>query len=147
MVMRNKVIILLALVLLITVLSACHATAEGPLPHSMKGYELYSWQEQGQWHFTLITGTNRNKNMEEIVSGENIVAADGWVDIHAVGVEEIKSVLSKIPENEFVFWSRGHWVIPGEPEDITLTLPPAEIIDAVKAHVDKYGLDFLVDSF
>jgi len=25
------------------------------LPHSMKGYELYSWLEDGRWHFTLIT--------------------------------------------------------------------------------------------
>ena len=36
------------------------ATAAGQLPHSMKGYELYLWQDNGQWHFTLITGTNRN---------------------------------------------------------------------------------------
>jgi hypothetical protein len=34
------------------------------LPRSFKGYELYSWEEEGQWHFTLITGTDRTKTIE-----------------------------------------------------------------------------------
>jgi hypothetical protein len=46
------------------------------LPHSMKGYELYSWSQDGEWHFTLITGTNRNKTLEEIISPSNTVTAD-----------------------------------------------------------------------
>ena len=42
------------------------------LPHSMKEYELYSWAEDGFWYFTLITGTNRNKTLEETISGTDI---------------------------------------------------------------------------
>jgi hypothetical protein len=72
------------------------------LPHSMKGYELYSWLEDGQWHFTLITGTNRNKTLEEIVSKEDFISEVGWVKVHAVGVEAIEAVLSKLPRNEFI---------------------------------------------
>lgn len=45
------------------------------LPHSPKGYELYSWQAGDEWRFTLITGTNRLKRYEEIVSTENLVTA------------------------------------------------------------------------
>jgi hypothetical protein len=48
------------------------------LPHSIKGYELYSWSEYSQWHFTLITGTNRSKTLREIISIEDIVSEDGW---------------------------------------------------------------------
>jgi len=80
------------------------ATTGDKLPHSAKGYELYWWQEDGQWHFTLITGTNRNKSLEEIVSNENIVSEDGWVHIHVVGVEAIETVLSRLPQNEYVGW-------------------------------------------
>jgi len=80
--MRKKITYLLVPLLLVSVLSTCQATSAGPLPRSMKGYELYSWQEQGQWHFTLITGTNRNKQLEEIISDGNTVSEDGWVKIH-----------------------------------------------------------------
>jgi len=46
-------------------------------PPSMKGYELYSWEEDNQWHFTLITGTNRTKTMEEITSEEDFISETG----------------------------------------------------------------------
>jgi len=63
--MKNKIIIVLALVILVSGIAACSTTSKEPLPSSMKGYELYSWQEEGQWHFTLVTGTNRNKTLSE----------------------------------------------------------------------------------
>ena len=73
------------LILIITLLlSACSRSPEltispsGTLPHSMKGYELYSWQVGDDWHFTLITGTNRLKTLEEITLGEDVVTPDGW---------------------------------------------------------------------
>ena len=66
----------------------------GALPHSMKGYELYSWADDGQWHFTLITGTNRTKTMEEITSKEHLISEIGWERIHVVGADAIKEVLS-----------------------------------------------------
>jgi len=116
---------------------------KGTLPHSMKGYELYSWQEKGQWQFTLITGTNRNKGLEEIVSGENEVTEDGWIRIHTVGVDEIKNVLRRLPENEFVFWSEGQWVIePTQPTDINLAYKTEEIVNEIKEHAKQCGLNF-----
>ncbi len=142
--MRKKVTYLLALILLISVLPACQAAGDGPLPHSMKGYELYSWELDSGWHFTLITGTNRNKSLEEIVSGENKESEDGWVDIHTLGVEGIKDVLSRVPEGEFVSWNGGQFVLPTEQAVVKLVLPPADIVNEIKDHAEQHGLDFFV---
>jgi hypothetical protein len=43
-------------------------TEPDDLPESMKGYELWSWNEGGTWKYTLITGTNRCKEAEEITT-------------------------------------------------------------------------------
>ena len=61
----------------------------------MKGYELYSWSEDSQWHFTIITGTNRNKTLEEITSQGDYISESGWVKGHFVSVDAIKDVLSR----------------------------------------------------
>jgi hypothetical protein len=52
-------------------------TSVEKLPRSFKGYELYSWEEEGQWHFTLITGTNRIKTIEEITSKGDFISETG----------------------------------------------------------------------
>ena len=111
------------------------------LPHSMKGYELYSWEENGQWHYTFITGTNRIKTMEEITSEEDFISEIGWVNIHVVGVDAIKDVLGKLPKGESVFWCNelhmGETTGP-----IDLHLPPDQIVDAISEHAEQCGLDF-----
>ncbi len=142
--MKKAAIYLLLLVLLIPVLSACNATSQAPLPRSMKGYELYSWQEAGQWHFTLITGTNRNKTLEEVTTGENKEGEDGWVNIHVIGVEEVKAVLSRVPAKEFISWSGSGTVTQEEGADIKLVLPPEDIVNQIKDHAEKCGIDFMV---
>jgi hypothetical protein len=142
-VMRNIVVYLLLVVLLVPIFSSCSSKAEGPLPHSMKGYELYSWQEQGQWHFTLITGTNRNKTLEEIVSNVNPSKED-WVNIHMTGVEAIKAVLKRIPPNEWVSWQAQGFVIPPDEAKVKLALPPADIVKEIKDYVANLGFNFYV---
>jgi hypothetical protein len=142
--MKNKVLILLALAMLVTGLAACSNTSKEPLPHSLKGYELYSWQDAGQWHFTLITGTNRNKTLSEIVIGEGGAAGDGWVNLHALGVDEIKDILRRVPEGEWVTWSSGSFAAEPAELSIKLELPPQEIISAIKAYAEKCGLKLQV---
>ncbi len=107
------------------------------LPHSMKGYELYSWLEDGQWNFTLITGTNRNKTPEEIMSEEDFVSTTGWIKVHATGVDAIETILSKLPQNEFVTWCDGKGLT--EPNN-NITLPPQTTIDAIKEYAEQRGL-------
>jgi hypothetical protein len=140
--MRNKLLYLLAPVLLVSVLSACSAPA-GPLPRSMKGYELYSWQEESQWHFTLITGTDRNKTLEEIISDTN-PSKDDWVNIHVTGVEAIKAVLKRIPADEWVLWQAQGFVIPPEEAKVKLALPPEDTINEIKDYAKQFGYTFNV---
>ena len=113
------------------------------LPSSMKGYELYSWMSVGEWHYTLITGTNRNKRLEEIISDENIISEIGWIKIHVAGIEEIKAVLTKLPRNENVFWS-ADLMASMETTDIVMKHPPQSVIDEIEEFVDGLGLALTV---
>jgi hypothetical protein len=118
------------------------SAAVDELPHSMKGYELYSWSEDGQWHFTLITGTDRIKTIEEITSEGNFVSETGWVKIQVVGADAIKDVLSRLPEDESVFWCDELHI--GQPTETDLQLPPGQIADAIEEYAKQCGLDFVV---
>ncbi len=109
-----------------------------PLPRSLKGYELYSWQENGDWRFALLTGTNRNKTAEEVLSPESIVSPEGWVHIRATGVDGINAVLSRVPAGEFVSWLSG----PGSPDNSVFSLPPEPVVEAVREHALDCGLEF-----
>jgi hypothetical protein len=111
------------------------------LPHSMKGYELYSWSQDGEWHFTLITGTNRNKTLEEIISPSNNVTADEWVQIHVVGVEAIKGVISRIPQGEWVSWL-DRLREPMTTSGVTFALPDAATVAAIEEYAQQCGLNF-----
>ena len=106
------------------------------LPRSMKGYELYSWLESDGWHFTLITGTNRNKAKEEITSGESYISETGWINIHCLGQEAILAALAKVPSGEWVSWRNGAFVTDGG----ALTWPPQEMVDAIKRGAVDRGL-------
>jgi VCBS repeat-containing protein len=113
------------------------------LPHSMKGYELYSWQENGQWHFTLITGTNRLKRHEEIISTINIVSQDGWVTIHVEGVDEISSVLGRLPRSEDILWI-SKLRIEQSQQDIVITLPKETTMNTIKEYSMQRGLNLQI---
>ncbi len=115
------------------------------LPHSMKGYELYSWPQNGRWHFTLITGTNRNKALEEVISDEDFISETGWVKVHVVGVDAIKAVLAKLREGENILWLSGlRGQTPQRPVDVTL--PEESIVDTIREHALRCGLDFMVQT-
>jgi hypothetical protein len=113
------------------------------LPRSMKGYELYSWQVDNHWHFTLITGTNRNKTLDEIISGEDFISEAGWVNVHLLGVDAAKSVLSKLPHDEFVTWLAGIREQTSQ-SAVSICLPTGPIIQDIKEYALGHGLDFTV---
>ena len=120
------------------------ATTVDELPHSMKGYELYSWPEDGQWHFTLITGTNRNKTLEEVISNVDIISEDGWVQVHVVGVDAIKHVLCRLSQNEEILWLAGLRSEQTPQGGVGITLPVGPTIDTIKEHAGRCGLDLLI---
>jgi hypothetical protein len=113
------------------------------LPHSMKGYELYSWLENGQWRFTLITGTNRNKTPDEIISKDDFISESGWVKVTVTGAEALKVALSKIQPGEFVVWLSGLRDTSSS-SGITMQLPPGPVIESVKAFAGLYQLELNV---
>ena len=121
-------------------------TTPDQLPHSMKGYEMYSWLEDSQWHFTLITGTNRSKTLGEIISDANTVSADGWVQIQVAGIDAIKAVLTRLPQDEFVMWLAGLREESASQSNIKITLPAGEIIDTIREYAGERGLDFTVQT-
>jgi hypothetical protein len=141
------------IVIVALVLSACtppvrtptpSAIVATPLPHSAKGYELYSWQANDQWHFALVTGTNRAKSLEEIISNENTVTSDGWVGIGVQGVDAIQNVLSGLPQHEEILWVGKQWLEQAQVQADSITLPPQEIIDVVQGYCKRSGLELQV---
>ncbi len=93
---------------------------------SLKGYELYSWQIEGDWYFTLVVGTNRLKTCDEVTSPE----------VRVQGIEALKRELNLVPSGEQVFWSTRH--VP------KMTLPPVEIIDEIGAYCEQIGVQLEV---
>lgn len=119
-------------------------TSLSELPHSAKGYELYSWPEDGQWNFTLITGTNRNKTLEEITSSEDFISETGWERVHVAGVDGITTVLSNPPRSESVIWLSGLRENAAQ-TSVAIKLPPAPTIDTIKGYAAQRGLNFQVE--
>jgi hypothetical protein len=78
----------------------------------MKGYELYSWQAQGDWRFALVVGTNRLKTFDEISSDE-------------LRLQALERKLDQLPGGEQVFWSTQR--VPN------MALPPSEMIAEIRA--------------
>ncbi len=87
----------------------------------MKGYELYSWQEDGQWYFSILIGTNREKTMAEIQAPVSRLK----------GVDKLQPVLEAIPADQFLTWASGE----------SLPLPPDEILKQVQEICAEQGLN------
>ena len=94
----------------------------GSASQSMKGYELYSWQVQGEWTFALVPGTNRIKTYDELSASE----------VRVKGLDGIKGELDRLPSGEQVFWSAGR--VPNT------VLPPGEIVDELVATCRQRGI-------
>ena len=105
---------------------------EEMLPHSMKGYELYGWTGEEKLFFCLITGTNRLKTDEELLSEEDVITQDGWVRIKVTGVDSVKTLLRRLPPGESLRWS-------GPAADFS---PPSEeILQEIKEYCRTLQID------
>jgi hypothetical protein len=128
----NTIRFILCMIMLVVFVSGCQSvtpqpTAQAinpllPVPgaEAMKGYELYSWQEEGQWYFSLLIGTNREKTLEEIQAP----------DARLKGIAELQPLLESLPAGEYVTW----WL--REP----LTFPPEEMLKQVQEICKKQDL-------
>lgn len=94
-------------------------------PH-MKGYELYSWQVGGDWHFSLLPGTNRLKTESEITSRR----------ARLKGIDALRRALRKLPAGAEVLWAtRG---IP------RMRLPSGEMMEELKHYCRRRGITLRV---
>jgi hypothetical protein len=134
-------------------MAACSSTLSGDntppattpaLPPSMKGYELYSWQTDSDWHFTLMTGTNRAKTLEEITKGPDSVTADGWARVSVRGVDALKQLLGRLPPDETIVWIGERQLEQTGVEPGAIQLPPQEIIDSISETCQQLQLELLV---
>ena len=119
----NRLRILFLVILLGLLLSGC-GTAAHPaatqLADSMKGYEIYSWRDGGQWKFSLLVGTNREKTLEEIKSADTVLP----------GMDALQSALGKVPSGQYITWSSKE----------TLSFPPDDILKQVEKICEEKGL-------
>ncbi len=112
------------------------------LKHQIKGYEIYSWQENSEWNFNLIYGTNRSKICEEIK--EYKFYNEGAVDFKVKGVDALKGLIDKMPQGEFVFWSDGKLVDKQENQCGDLGLPQRSIINEIENFCKRKGVELIV---
>jgi len=110
------------------------------LDRSMKGYELYSWQQNGRWRFTLMTGTNRPKTMDEVTRGPEACGSE-WVQAMAVGATDLKAALARIPEGSNVTWIGD--LGPGTGQDPTeqhLEMPGSRLVNEIQSVCSGQGI-------
>jgi hypothetical protein len=101
------------------------------ISHSEKGWEIYSWQQDGEWWFAILQGTNRLKNYPEVISGPLTVN----------GIIHLKSILDKFPEGEIItmigqnwlkaVWGSGYY---------NLELPPESMISEITSNSEQRKL-------
>lgn len=101
-------------------------TAESTMPLAMKGYELYSWTEGGEWYFSLLVGTNRLKTRQEVTAETAAVK----------GIEAIERSLARLSKGEQVFWTIRD--IPG------MALPLESTVNQIKEFCAKQGIELVV---
>lgn len=102
-----------------------------------KGYELYSWKQDGAWYYSVLPGTNRAKSYDEITSAA--VAKKG-----SKGVEKS---LEALPRGAQIFWRTDLHPGVAKPagEKVPLIkLPSSKKIQKVKDYCDKFGLKLIM---
>ena len=105
----------------------CGGTAE-PDKTSMKGWELYSWQEGEDWRFSLLEGTNRTKTPAEMR------AAQTRLD----GIDDLRPVLEGIAPGQWVTWWCPSWA------EGTVAFPPSELVEQVRQICEQQGLELKI---
>jgi hypothetical protein len=81
--------------ILLALLLMTLSVAAGPRePPQFKGWELYSYNQDGEWHYVLLTGTNRLKFRDEVFRGSSMT------------LEALKARFAHLAVGEYVFWNR-----------------------------------------
>jgi len=93
----------------------------------MKGYELYSWEDNGTWYFALLVGTDRLKTTSEV--------KDEAVRLESV--ERLLTELGYLQQGENIFWSGTR--VEGT------ALPPEQVINRVSDYCTSKGIQLVIE--
>ncbi len=99
----------------------------------MKGYQLFTWKQNGQWHYSLSPATNRERTYDEITAKATVV----------VGTSEFESQLKRLGKGTEVFWQSDAppgIKRPASGEMISFKQPSRKRIERVKSLCDKLGI-------
>ncbi|MBI4835299.1 MAG: hypothetical protein HY811_10865 [Planctomycetes bacterium] len=97
---------------------------------AFKGMELYSWKnENDEWCFALMYGTNRDKSYDEITSKENTI----------VGIPNLKEKLKLLALGEQLFWFNSLRNPPADAK-YKLAYPPEIVIKDIKNYCDDLNI-------
>lgn len=109
-------------------------------PLATKGYELVTWQKDGDWVFTLLSGTNRQKSFDEILAEENTFTQTELIKVTVVGIDAFKELVGHLPKGEWITW--GGMVLEGEVPSSTLyfTYPPDAVVDELIKYCKGKGI-------
>ena len=153
-IMKNISLLIAAILMFcnILLLSSCSSRISTPtpdnskqsIPPSMKGYEIYSWEEEGQWVFKLMTGTNRQKSIEEIMSNSETIQDDAWVNIKINGVDDLKTILEKLTKGDSLFWLSTKHIVYTADQANPIVFPPDAMIDDILELCKQIGVDLVI---
>lgn len=137
----------LSLVVTLPLISGCPLAnrptpAGDPLPASMKGYELYTWDDSSRTWFTLLPGTNRLKTPDEVFSGERaVIDATGGFAITVTGLDAVGGQLARLPSGALVSVSTVRYP-PGATLEVLAT--PESVARGLRQDAAALGLDLQI---
>lgn len=100
---------------------------------NMKGFELYSWLKDGHIVYTLLFGTNRNKDMAEVLRPN---PEDRFDDLPALKIR-----LRSLEKGQHIFWLNSQMPTEKIP---SLAFPPEETIQDLLKTVHQLGLELII---
>jgi hypothetical protein len=115
--------------------------ASNRLAHRMKGYELYCWQRDGSYHFTLLPGTNRNKLPGDVfVSPEEASGNTSGLAITVVGLNAVLAEIARLPSDELLVVYAVRYPPADELEFLHV---PEDVAYALRDKAEELGVKLL----
>jgi diacylglycerol kinase (ATP) len=98
---------------------------------AFKGLDLFSWQnENGEWQYAILEGTNRNKTLEE-------------VQVTPLDLQGVKNAIAKMAVGEALFWTNSVYDTSSG-QTLHLAFPPGTVVDELKEFAREKQVELYV---
>jgi len=102
-----------------------------PTQTAFKGMELYSWQNKsGEWQYSILVGTNRNKTIEEIQTTP-------------LELQGVKKEIAQMAVGESLFWTNNIYD-PNASQSVNFSFPPDTVVNELKEFAREKQVDLYV---